>query len=188
MNPSLCLHRSLQFCPLPLSSLRFTFSSVLFIVFPHQGTYDLWAHLSAIIKQSLMKSRKVTSPCACIRVRVPVRLIFLRTHVQLQGLHKPRKLNGERSMTSSEMLDSGQRSQRDEADAEMDREVTRHQNGGCGGRRGFRCGGEELFDEKGTCSHSPSLHRTNKCRPHIPLGAGQPSGGRASLSAIWLTQ
>lgn len=109
VNPSLCLHPGLQLCPLPLSSLRFTFIGVLCIVFLHQGTYDLWAHLSAIIKQSLMKSRKVTSPCACTRVCVPVRLIFLRTHVQLRGLHKPRKLNGERSMTSSERLDSDAR-------------------------------------------------------------------------------
>ncbi len=39
----------------------------------------------------------------------------------------------------------------------------------------------------GTSSHSPMLHH-NKCRPHIPLGAEQPSGGQASLPAIWLIQ
>lgn len=54
--PSIPLSPSL---PLWVSPLSVCFVSSRL----HQGTYDLWAHLSATIKQSLMKPRKVTFVC-----------------------------------------------------------------------------------------------------------------------------
>lgn len=73
------LSRSLS--PLPPPSLHSAFISLLCIVLLHQGTYDLWAHLSAIIKQSLMKSRKVTSSCTRVYARGTERLILARARL-----------------------------------------------------------------------------------------------------------
>lgn len=50
------------------------------------------------------------------------------------------------------------------------------------------------FKERGTGNMDCSITRAgqhctaDKCRPRIPLGSDQPSGGQASLPAIWIIQ
>lgn len=72
---------SLSLSLVPPLSLHSASISLLCIVLLHQGTYDLWAHLSAIIKQSLMKSRKVTSSCTRVCACGIERLILARAYL-----------------------------------------------------------------------------------------------------------
>lgn len=76
---------SLCLTPLPPPSLHSASISLLCVVLLHQGTYDLWAHLSAIIKQSLMKSQKVTSWCTCAYARGTQHLTLTRARFISSG-------------------------------------------------------------------------------------------------------
>lgn len=79
---------SLSHSPLPSPPQSSASVTLLCIVLLHQGTYDLWAHLSAIIKQSLMKSGKVTSLCVHARACAQPEASSWHVHTYLQRLHK----------------------------------------------------------------------------------------------------
>lgn len=95
------------------------------------------------------------------------------------------ELNGKQSMLSSKTAGSMQ-ALYVEGHGKKDMQMDRKNSGCMRNQKGYTAEEWDGLIKEHTLT---ALYcTTNKCRPRIPLGTGQPSGGQASLPAIWLIQ
>lgn len=155
-------------------SLCFTFISLFCIFSLHQGTYDLWAHLSATIKQSLMKPGKVTFVCTVHSTqRVCMCACLKRASLHVYALWQ--RLRGgalTSRMVSKSMMSSKNAGCMTNREREREKECLRKDKGWAA--QNCDC----LIKEHSHCT-------TNKCRPRIPPGTGA-AIRRTSLTSSYL--